>query len=176
MSDRTRIIVYGGVLAAAYAVFTWVLQPISYGPVQFRVSELLKPAALFSPVFAIAFGIGNGMANLLSPFGAWDFVVMSVVDTVAALTCFALRKIPLVGVTVQAVMISLGVAVFPLHFGGGMPILPNFILVLISEMILLVGGYYFIWRNIGPILFGKKNESSHHQTGTEGTAATTKES
>ena len=156
MSDRTRIIVYSGVLAAAYAVFTWAAAPISFGPVQFRVSELLKPAVLFHPAFAFAFGIGNGMANLVSPFGAWDFVVMSIVDTVAALSCYALRRTPLVGVLVQAVVISIGVAVFPLHFGGGMPILPNFVLVLISEVILLVAGYYLIWRRFGPILFGRE--------------------
>ena len=156
MTDRTRVVVYSGVLAAAYVVLTWINLGGSYGPIQFRLSEALKPAALWHPAFAFAFGIGNGIANLTSPFGPWDFIAMSVVDTVAALVCYGLRRQPLLGVTVQAVLISLGVAVFPLHFGGGMPILPNFLFVLVSELILLIGGYYLIWRRAGPLLFGRE--------------------
>ena len=154
MTDRTRIVVYSGVLAAAYVVLTWAVAPLSFGPIQFRVSEILKPAVLWHPAFALAFGVGNGIANLMSPFGPWDYIAMSVVDTVAALLCYVLRRQPLVGVTVQAVVISLGVAVFPLGFGGGLPVLPTFLSVLVSELILLIGGYHLIWRKAGPMLFG----------------------
>ena len=156
MSNRTRTIVYSGMLAAAYVVLTVALAPISYGPLQFRVSEVLKPAVLWNPVFAIAFGIGTGLANLASPFGPWDYIAMSVVDAVAALLCWGLRRMPVIGVTLQAVVISVGVAVFPLGFGGGFPFVPTFLSVLVSQLILLVGGYFFIWRKIGPILFGEQ--------------------
>jgi uncharacterized membrane protein len=154
MTDRTRIVVYSGVLAAAYVVLTWAVAPLSYGPIQFRVSEVLKPAALWHPAFALAFGVGNGIANLYSPFGPWDYLAMSAVDAGAALLCYFLRRIPLVGVIVQAIVISAGVAVFPLGFGGGFPFLPTFVSVLVSELVLLVGGYYLLWRKAGPTLFG----------------------
>ncbi len=154
MSNHTRTIVYSGVLAAAYVVLTLALAPISFLQIQFRVSEALKPAVLWSPIFAVAFGIGTFLANLTSPFGAWDFVAMAVVDAVAALVCWWMRRWPVVAVAVQAVLISAGVAIFPLHFGGGLPIVPSFLSVLASQVVLLVGGYYLIWRKAGPILFG----------------------
>jgi uncharacterized membrane protein len=172
----TRVVVYSGVLAAAYVVLTWIIAPLSYGPVQFRVSEILKPAALFHPAFAVAFGIGNGIANIPSPFGAWDFIAMSFVDFGAALCCWWLGRsarlgslvnpllkrfgeplsnfnaAPLIAVIVQAVLISLGVAIFPLGIAAGFPFVPTFLSVLASELVLLIVGYFVLWRRF-PAIF-----------------------
>lgn len=142
----TRLWVYSGVVAAAYVVLTLALAPVSYGPVQFRVSELLKPLALVHPVFALAFGLGNALANLTSPFGAWDFAGMAVVDALAAYLCWLLRRWPIAAVTVQAIIISVGVAALPLGMGAGLPFAPTFASVLVSELILLHAGYWLIWR------------------------------
>lgn len=146
VTSPLRAWVYGGVLAAAYYALTVALAPLSYGPVQFRVAELLKPAALLHPAFALAFGFGNMLANLTSPFGAWDFVAMPLVDAFAAWMCWRTRARPWLAVTVQAVIISLGVAVFPLGLGGGLPFAPSFVSVLLSELVLLLAGYAVIWR------------------------------
>jgi uncharacterized membrane protein len=167
-TNRTRIIVYAGVLAAVYVVLTWALAPISYGQLQFRVSEILKPVALWHPLFALAFGVGNALANLQSPFGAWDFIVMPFVDAGAALLCWWLGQLDVgppggfwqqwrapLAVNVQAVVISLGVAIFPLGIAAGLPFAPTFVSVLISELILLNVGYWVIWRRYGDQLFGK---------------------
>ena len=148
---KTRAIVFAGVLAAAYVVLTWALAPISFGPLQFRIAEVLKPAALFSPYFALAFAFGNGIANIMSPFGAWDFIGMAIVDGIAAYVCWLLRSRPWIGVIVQAVMISAGVAALPLGIVAGLPFVPTFLSVLVSELILLAVGYQFIWRRYGPM-------------------------
>lgn len=149
MATRTRVIVYAGLAAAAYVVATIALAPLSYGPIQLRASELLKPLALVHPLFAVAFFVGNGIANLTSPFGAWDFVAMPFVDCGAALLCWSLRRVPVVGLIVQAVVISAGVAVFPLYLGGGIPVWPTVAWVLASELVLLLVGYFVIWRKYG---------------------------
>lgn len=152
MASRTRLIALAGVMAALYVVLTWGLAPISYGPVQFRVSELLKPLALFHPAFALAFGVGNGIANIASPFGWYDFVLMAFVDAGAALLCWWLRRSPWLALTVQAAVISAGVALFPLGMGAGLPFLPTFVAVLVPELVLLFVGYGVIWRRYGPDL------------------------
>jgi uncharacterized membrane protein len=152
MGSKARIVVFVGLIAAAYVVLTLALAPISYGPVQFRVSELLKPLVLFNPYFAISFGIGTGMANLFSPFGAWDYIAMAIVDVVAAYMCWLLRKWVWFALVVQAIIISAGVAIFPLGFGGGFPPIETFIFVLIPELILLLVGYGIIWRKYGAYL------------------------
>ena len=146
---KTRTIVLIGVLAAAYYVGTVALAPMSYNALQFRVSEVLKPLALFTPYAAVAFGIGNFFANLFSPFGVWDWGAMPIVDMVAALTCWHLRDRPTIAVTLQAIVISAGVAIFPLGFGGHLPPPGTFPAVLVSELILLIGGYHIIWKRYG---------------------------
>jgi uncharacterized membrane protein len=145
----SRAVVTTAVIAALYTVFTLALAPISYGPVQFRAAELLKPLALYNPIFALGFGLGNFFANLGSPFGAWDFIIMPLVDIGAALLCWQLRRWPVPAVTTQAIVISAGVAVFPLGLGGRFPVLPSFLAVLLSELIILVLGYLVIWRKYG---------------------------
>ncbi len=147
-----RRIVQAGILAALYFLLTWVLAPISYGPIQLRVAELLKPAALFSPVFALAFGVGTAISNLPSPFGFWDYAVMPIVDACAAYLCWRLRRWPLLAVTVQAAVSSVGVAVFPLRLGGGIPIWPTVAFVLVSVLATALAGYFIIWRKYGPQL------------------------
>jgi uncharacterized membrane protein len=123
------------------------LAPISYGPLQFRMSEALKPIALFSPVYAGAFALGNFLANLASPFGFWDFGVMALVDGLAAWLCwFVGRRTEMGGVILQAVVISIGVSVFPLWLGGRMPIVVTLPFVLLSELLILPVAYRVIWR------------------------------
>jgi len=152
MASRTRLIALAGVMAALYVVLTWGLAPISYGPVQLRVSELLKPLALFHPAFALAFGVGNGIANIASPFGWYDFICMAFVDAGAALLCWWLRRWAWLALTVQAAVISAGVALFPLGMGAGLPFAPTFVAVLVPELVLLYVGYGVIWRRYGPEL------------------------
>lgn len=140
-TPTVRLIVYSGLVAAAYAVATIALAPIGFGPLQFRVAGLLKPLALLSPIMGLGLAVGVGLANLASPFGMWDFAVMPVVSYGAALAAYRLRRYPWVAMVVQAMIIAIGVAVFPLHLGGGIPIWSTVALVFGSECALYLLGY-----------------------------------
>lgn len=149
-ASKTRMIVYAGLTAAAYAVATIGLAPISYGPLQVRVSGLLKPLALMSPTMCIGLAVGVGLSDLASPFGAWDFLAMPVVSLVAALAAYSLRRLPWLAMVVQAAIVAGGVAVFPLHMGGGIPIWPTVLWVFVPECALYLAGYAALRRT--PIL------------------------
>lgn len=135
------MIVYAALTAAAYAVLTIALAPISFGPLQMRVAGLLKPLALVSPVMGIGLAVGVALANLMSPFGMWDFAIMPLVSLMAANVAYRMRRYPWLAMVVQAAIISVGVAVFPLHFGGDIPIWPTVALVFASECALYLIGY-----------------------------------
>lgn len=137
----TKTIARMGVIASVYIAGTLVLAPISYGPVQFRVSEILKALALVHPSYAMAFFLGTFLSNLASPFGAYDWAAMPVVDVAAALVCYRLRRWPTPALVVQALLIAGGVAAFPLGLGGGFPFLPTFLSVAASQIVLLLVGY-----------------------------------
>lgn len=138
---KTKAIVYAGLVAAAYAVVTIALAPISYGPMQLRLSGLLKPLAIVSPILGLGLSVGVALANLTSPFGAYDFVAMPVVSYVAALTAYRFRDWPWMAMVIQAAIIAIGVAIFPLYLGGGIPIWPTVAWVFASECFLYIVGY-----------------------------------
>lgn len=145
-TTTTRLIVYAALVAASYAVATIALAPISYGPIQLRVAGLLKPLALLSPIMGLGLAVGVGLANLTSPFGAWDFVAMPFFSYVAAITAYRLREWPWTAMVVQALIIAVAVTLFPLYLGGGIPVWPTVVWVFISECSLYLIGYALLRR------------------------------
>ena len=69
-----RKIVIIGVTAGLYAALTVFLAPISYGPIQFRLSEVLNLLAFINPIFAPGIILGCFIANLFSPLGIIDVI------------------------------------------------------------------------------------------------------
>ena len=66
MKNNTRSIAAAAVIGALYAVLTMVLAPISYGAIQFRVSEALCILPYFLPSTAWGLFIGCAAANMLT--------------------------------------------------------------------------------------------------------------
>ena len=40
-NNNIKLIAESAIIAALYAALTWIFAPISYGPIQFRISEIL---------------------------------------------------------------------------------------------------------------------------------------
>ncbi|UOO38184.1 QueT transporter family protein [Oscillospiraceae bacterium CM] len=80
----TRKIAFAAVIAAVYAALTILLMPISYGPVQFRISEVLCILPFFFPFSVWGLFVGCILANLLSAYGALDIVFGSLATLTAA--------------------------------------------------------------------------------------------
>ena len=62
------------IIAALYAVITLALAPISYGAVQFRVSEIMVLLAFFDPFYIGGLTLGCLIANILGPIGIADII------------------------------------------------------------------------------------------------------
>jgi len=146
------MIVYAGLVAAAYAVVTIALAPIGYGPIQLRLAGLLKPLALLSPVMGVGLAVGVGLANLASPFGPYDFLLMPIVTLLAANIAWHLRATPWLAMVAQAAIVALGVAVFPIYMGGGITVWPTVAFVFTSECALYLIGLAVLQHT--PILAG----------------------
>ena len=74
MTKKTRSIVTTAVVAALYAALTLGLAFISYGPIQFRLSEVMTLLPLFSKKYIIGLTIGCFLANLLGLYGVPDMI------------------------------------------------------------------------------------------------------
>lgn len=142
----TRRVVRVAVLAALYAVLTWGVAPIGYGPLQFRVSEVLKVLVLFDPWLVLGIGIGAFFANLTSPFaGPWDLIWMPFTDVVGGLLAWALYRFglrsrwPVAPMTLYALTTGLAVGLMLWAFGlGGFWLLTG--AVTASELVILIAG------------------------------------
>lgn len=73
-NNLTKKIVISAVIASLYAAITFVLSPISYGLIQFRVSEIMVLLAFFNPMYIIGLTLGCFLANILGGLGVVDVV------------------------------------------------------------------------------------------------------
>ncbi len=89
--NNTRFIVRAAVIAAAYCALTLVLTPISYGPLQVRVSEALTVLPLLFPEAIPGLAVGCALANI--PMGAWDVAVGTFATLIAAVCTRFSKKI-----------------------------------------------------------------------------------
>lgn len=89
---NTRKLVFTAAVGALYAVLTMSLSPISYGPLQLRVSEVLCILPYFMPFSAWGLFFGCVIANLVSAAGILDVVFGSLATLFACLCMAALGK------------------------------------------------------------------------------------
>ena len=74
----------GALIAALYAALTILLAPISYGPVQCRVSEALTLLPFYLPEAVPGLFIGCVFANFIGGYGLPDMVFGSLATLIAA--------------------------------------------------------------------------------------------
>jgi uncharacterized membrane protein len=149
-----RRVAIAGVVGALYVVLSLAVAPIAFGPIQFRLGEALKPLVIKYPAVIPAFGVGTVIINLFSPFsGPLELVFMPLVDVSGGVICYLVAKG--LGTTFGTYLASLiyalwtaaGVGVV-LTVSAGLPYLPSFASVAVSEVILLLLGNALLVRRI----------------------------
>lgn len=82
-----------GIIAALYVVLTVLLQAISFGGVQLRVSEAMTLLPVLTPAAIPGLTIGCLISNVIaSPFGWADWVFGTLATLIAAVLTRAFRK------------------------------------------------------------------------------------
>ncbi len=79
------------VTAALYVALTLAVAPLSYGAVQFRISEVLTLLCFFKKDYCYALILGCAISNLFSPLGALD-LIFGVASTVFSVIGMRLVK------------------------------------------------------------------------------------
>lgn len=72
--DDTNFLVKSAGVAALYAVLTLLLPVASYGPIQFRFSEILVLLVFYNKRFIPGLVLGCALANLFSPMMLFDVI------------------------------------------------------------------------------------------------------
>lgn len=148
-TKSTLKLVRTAVIAAIYASLTLLLAPLSYGPIQLRVSEALTILPLFYIEAVPGLAIGCFLANIAN--GPIDMFVGGGATLIAAMLTFFLRK-PYFGFIPPIVVNAFVVPLIFLAIGdNSAPYIINVVTVGIGQLIaVLVFGIptYFCVRNL----------------------------
>ncbi|MCY6369588.1 QueT transporter family protein [Clostridium ganghwense] len=74
---KTEILVKSAVVAGLYAVLTMTLGFMSYGPIQFRIAEVMTLLAFIDPLYIPGLVLGCAISNITSTIGIIDIIVGS---------------------------------------------------------------------------------------------------
>lgn len=85
-----NVIVKSAIIGALYAALTYLFMPVSYGGLQFRISEILIILVVFNPKYIVGLTIGCFIANIASPM-AWD-ILFGTLATLISLLCMSRCK------------------------------------------------------------------------------------
>lgn len=120
-SRRLQFWVQAAVIAGVYSVLTIVLAPISFGPMQARVSEALTVLPYFTPAAIPGLFIGCLISNIISPYGMVDMICGSLATLLAAVASYKLRKFPIL-VPLPPVLTNGIIIGSMLHFAYGLEV------------------------------------------------------
>ena len=87
-NDLREKLIIPAVVGALYAALTMLLAPISYGNLQFRISEALCVLPVFFPYTSVGLFLGCALANMISAAGILD-VIFGSLATIGAGLCAA---------------------------------------------------------------------------------------
>ena len=83
---------YGAMIAAIYVALTMLFAPISFGPVQFRISEALCILPFFTPAAVPGLAIGCLLSNIFCGAMMPDVIFGTLATLIGAVGSYALRK------------------------------------------------------------------------------------
>ncbi|MCR5009671.1 MAG: QueT transporter family protein [Clostridia bacterium] len=150
----TRRIAHGAIIAAVYVVLCIIFQPISYGPIQFRIAEALTIMPLFTPAAIPGLFVGCILANIIGQGVIMDVIFGSLATLIGAVLGYLLRRnrwlVPIPAVVANALIIP-----FVLRYGYGftdVPIALEMLYILAGEVV----GCYILGELLATILIPRR--------------------
>ena len=139
---KTKDLAINAFIAAIYVVLTLMFQPLSFGPLQVRISELLMLLILVDRNYSIGVILGCFIANLYSPF-IYDAIIGTSATAIAA---YLMTK------TDNKILALLWPAIIngpiigaQLHYFEGFPLLLSSLQVFLGEIIaVFIPGILFL--------------------------------
>ena len=90
--NKVKFITKSAMIAAAYAVLTFMFSGLGYKELQFRISEILVLLVFIDSRYAIGLVIGCIIANIPSPLGIIDVIVGPVATVIGLLSIIVVRE------------------------------------------------------------------------------------
>lgn len=141
----TKLLVVTAMIAAVYFAMTTAIAPLSYGPIQLRISEVLVLLAFIDKRYVPGLILGCFIANLFSPLGMMD-VFFGTTCTAAALWGITHSK-TLFGASLWPVFCNAFIGV-ELYLLGICPLVFGIFTVAVGEFLAVSCLGYVLFRQI----------------------------
>lgn len=139
----TKRLVKTAIIAALYAILTIILAPISYGPIQFRLSEVMVLLAFFDPFYIGGLTLGCLLSNILGGYGVMD-IVFGTIATFMSVSSISLtskflkqNKFSLLIASLWPTLFNGVIIGWMLNFVLGVPIFITMLQVAIGEFVVV---------------------------------------
>lgn len=142
-------VVFNAMIACVYVVVTLAIEPLAYGAIQMRISEVLVFLAFYNKKYIPGLVIGCLIANLFSPLGVWDICFGTLATVGACIAMYQLKNLYLgaiAGSLINGIIVG---AELTIVFHD--PFLINFFYVFVGELaVLIIGAIIFqlLERNV----------------------------
>ncbi|MFO8112307.1 MAG: QueT transporter family protein [Desulfosalsimonadaceae bacterium] len=144
----TKQITRGAMIAGLYIVITYILNPISFGPLQFRAAEALTVLPILYPEAVPALFIGVLLANIFGGLGMVDIIGGSFVTLLAAYFTYQYRD-TIIAYLSPIILNGLLVSAY-LHLFFGVPYLVVVAQITVSQALVIFGLGYPLIRFLRP--------------------------
>ena len=91
-NKKVQFITQGAVIAAIYVVLVLIFDTFSFGPIQFRIAEMLTVMPYFTPAAIPGLFVGCLIANIIGGGLIWDIVLGSIATLIGAIGSYLVRK------------------------------------------------------------------------------------
>ena len=115
----TKMMAQGAVIAAVYVVLTLAFAPISFGAVQFRISEALCILPYFTWAAIPGVSVGCLLANILGGAALPDIIFGTLATLIGALLSYRLRNVSKWMVCVPPIVANTIIIPFVLKYAYG---------------------------------------------------------
>ena len=92
-----------GIIAAMYVALCLIFAPISYGMIQFRVSEVLLVLPFYNKKYSISLILGTFIVNIFSPWGIIDMVFGTLATVLVCVMIIVLNNRHLIAITAAVI-------------------------------------------------------------------------
>lgn len=91
-NKKVQFITQGAVIAAIYVVLVLIFDTFSFGPIQFRIAEMLTVMPYFTPAAIPGLFVECLIANIIGGGLIWDIVFGSIATLIGAIGSYLVRK------------------------------------------------------------------------------------
>lgn len=168
MRSNLKNLIFSAVIAALYVILTFVSSAfgLSFGPIQFRISEALIFFSAFSPSAVFGLTLGCLLSNTVSPYGFIDLVFGTLATLFTVLICYFSAKFwkkgapflfPVFAAVVNGIFIGIELTFFVPNGGDNIAFLYSALPVAIGELavgyILGIPLYFLIKQKITKFIY-----------------------